>query len=51
MSTLRSAGPWVGFLLLVPMILYVLLGGVGYSMDQMDQKKAACAKAGRRHDP
>lgn len=45
MSSLRDAAPWIGFLLLVPMLLYVFLGGIGYSMDKMEEKKAACALA------
>jgi hypothetical protein len=43
--------PWLGFLLLCPLVLYILLGGLKYGMDRQQEKVDACVERGGWMDP
>lgn len=43
---MRNALPWIGFLLLVPILLYIFLGGMERGMADYSRKIDTCKNAG-----
>lgn len=43
---MKDALPWLAFLVAVPLVLWLLLGGLKVHIDETDRKIEECAKVG-----